>query len=106
RKTYAIPRRSEIQGEVEEIKVNLEVLVAAEDVYVTFSGEGYIKRTSKLSFTRSGGELESTGLKEGDYLHSLFEVNTLDSLLLFSRKGNFYSLPVHQIPESKWKDNG
>ena len=50
------------------LKVNLEVLGNAEDVFVTLSNEGYMKRTSKLSFTRSGGELENTGLKEGDYL--------------------------------------
>lgn len=106
RKAFAVPRRSEIQGEIEEIKVNLEVMVPAEDVLVTFSGEGYIKRTSKLSFTRSGGELEATGLKEGDYVRYSLEVNTLDNLLLFTKKGQFYSLPVHQIPEHKWKDNG
>lgn len=106
RKQFAIARRSEIQGQVEEIKVSLEVMVAAEDVYVTFSGEGYIKRTSQLSFTRSGGELDATGLKEGDYLRYLFEVNTLDNILLFTKKGQYYSLPIHQIPEHKWKDNG
>src|SRR5690606_15362803 len=106
RKAFTIPRRSEIQGEIEEIKVNLEVMVAAEDVFVTFSGEGYIKRTSKLSFTRSGGELEATGLKEGDYVRYSLEVNTLDNLLLFTKKGQYYLLPVHQVPEQKWKDNG
>lgn len=103
---FGIDRRSDIQGEVEEIKVNLEVMVPSEDVYVTLSGEGYIKRTSMLSFTRSGGELDATGLKEGDYVRRLLEVNTLDNLLLFTRKGQYYVLPVHQIPEHKWKDNG
>lgn len=106
RKKYGIDRRSEIQGEVEEIKVNLEVMVTPEDVLVTLSGEGYIKRTSKLSFTRSGGELESTGMKEGDYIRYLFDINTIENLLIFTQKGQFYSLPVHQIPEYKWKENG
>jgi topoisomerase IV subunit A len=106
RKKYGIDRRSEIQGEVEELKVNLEVMVTPEEVFVTLSNEGYLKRTSKLSFTRSGGELESTGLKEGDYLRFLLDVNTIESLLIFTQKGQFYNLPVHQIPEYKWKDNG
>lgn len=106
KKRFAVPRRSDIQREIEEIKVNLEVVVPAEDVLVAFSGEGYIKRTGKLSFTRSGGEAEATGLKEGDYLQTLLEVNTLDNLLLFTRKGQYYLLPVHQIPDHRWKDTG
>lgn len=106
REKYAIERRSDIQGEVEELKVNLEVIVAAEDVFVTLSQDGYIKRTSKLSFTRSGGELANAGVKEGDVIRTLIDVNTIDQLLLFTRKGNYYQLPVHLIPEFKWKDTG
>lgn len=106
REEFGIDRRSEIQDEVEELKVSLEVLVTPEDVLVTLSDEGYIKRTSKLSFTRSGGEVETTGLKEGDFVRELLEVNTLDSLLLFTDKGQYYMLPVHAVPEYKWKDNG
>ncbi|MGG1876097.1 DNA gyrase subunit A [Paenibacillus cisolokensis] len=106
REKYGVDRRSDIQDEVEEIKVNLEVLVNAEDVLVTLSKDGYIKRTSMLSFTRSGGELESSGVKEGDYITRLFEVNTLDSLLIFTDRGQYFLLPVHQIPEYKWKDAG
>lgn len=106
RNKYGIERRSEIQGEIEEIKVNLEVMVVAEEVLVTLSREGYLKRTSMLSFTRSGGELQSTGLKEGDFVRFLFEVSTIENLLIFTAKGQYYLLPVHQIPEYKWKDNG
>ncbi|RJG24572.1 DNA gyrase subunit A [Paenibacillus thiaminolyticus] len=106
RNKYGIDRRSVIQGEVEEIKVNLEVIVNAEDVIVTLSNEGYIKRTSLLSFTRSGGEWEGSGVKEGDYIRQVFEVNTLDRLLLFTQRGQYFSLPVHLLPEFKWKDNG
>ncbi|WP_409346684.1 DNA gyrase subunit A [Paenibacillus sp. MBLB4367] len=106
RTKYGVDRRSDIQGEVEEIKVNLEVMVTPEDVLVSLSGEGYIKRTSKLSFTRSGGEIGNTGLKEGDYVRYLFDVNTIENLLIFTKKGQYFLLPVHQIPEFKWKDNG
>jgi len=106
REQFGIDRRSEIQDEVEELKVSLEVMVTPEDVLVTLSDEGYIKRTSKLSFTRSGGEIEKTGLKEGDFVRELLEVNTIDSLLLFTSRGQYFVLPVHAIPEYKWKDNG
>ncbi|QHW34440.1 DNA gyrase subunit A [Paenibacillus rhizovicinus] len=106
REKYGIDRRADIQSEVEELKVNLEVIVAAEDVFVTLSQDGYIKRTSKLSFTRSGGELASAGVKDGDVIRTLLDVNTIDQLLLFTRKGQYYQLPVHLIPEFKWKDTG
>ncbi|WP_040949351.1 DNA gyrase subunit A [Gorillibacterium massiliense] len=106
RDKYGVERRSVIQGEVEEIKVNLEVIVPAEDVLVALTGEGYIKRTSKLSFTRSGGELDAAGTKEGDYLRQVLEVNTIDNLLILTKRGQSYLLPVHQIPEYKWKDAG
>jgi topoisomerase IV subunit A len=82
------------------------VMVTAEDVLVTLSREGYIKRTSMLSFTRSGGELEGSGVKEGDVVRHVLEVNTIENLLLFTKKGQFFLLPVHQIPEFKWKDAG
>ncbi|MUG72679.1 MULTISPECIES: DNA gyrase subunit A [Paenibacillus] len=106
RDKYGIDRRSVIQDEVEELKVNLEVMVTAEDVFVTLSRDGYIKRTGKLSFIRSGGEIDKTGLKEGDYLRHLFDVNTLENLLIFTQRGQYFLLPVHQIPEYKWKENG
>ena len=106
KKKFGVPRRSVIERDIEELKVNLEVVVPSEDVLVAFSGDGYIKRTGKLSFARSGGEVDATGLKDGDYLSDLLEVNTLDTLLLFTRKGQYYVLPVHQIPEHKWKDTG
>lgn len=106
RDKYGIDRRCSIQEEVEEIKVNLEVMVSSEDVLVTLSKDGYIKRTSMLSFTRSGGEISSSGVKEGDHISKVFEINTLDNLLIFTQKGQYFLLPVHQIPEFKWKDPG
>jgi topoisomerase-4 subunit A len=106
RDKYGVDRRSEIQGEIEELKVNLEVMVTAEDVLVTLSNEGYLKRTSLLSFTRSGGDMSTIGLKEGDYVRFRMDVNTIQNLLIFTQKGQFYLLPVHQIPEYKWKENG
>ncbi|UHA73036.1 DNA gyrase subunit A [Paenibacillus sp. 481] len=106
RDRFGIERRSVVQGEIEEIKVNLEVMVNAEDVIVTLSNDGYLKRTSMLSFTRSGGEWDSSGVKEGDYIRTILEINTLDKLLLFTQRGQYFSLPVHLVPEFKWKDNG
>jgi topoisomerase-4 subunit A len=106
RSTYGQDRRSAIEAEVEEIKVNLEVMVPAEDVRVTISNDGYIKRISQSTYARSGAELATVGLKEGDQLRFIHDVNTIDSLLLFTQTGQYFLLPVHQVPEFKWKENG
>jgi topoisomerase-4 subunit A len=45
-------------------------------------------------------------MKEGDYLLGHFEINTTDTLLLFTKMGNYLYLPVHQLPDIRWKDNG
>ncbi|NGZ74326.1 DNA gyrase subunit A [Saccharibacillus alkalitolerans] len=106
RDKYGIARRSELQSEVEEIKLNLEVMIPQEEVIVSLSQEGYIKRTGMPSFTRSGSDRNASGAREGDYIRQLLDVSTLDRLLVFTQRGQFYLLPVHQIPEFKWKDNG
>ncbi|MNW24209.1 DNA topoisomerase 4 subunit A [compost metagenome] len=106
REKYGIDRRSDIQSQVEEIKVNLEVMVSAEDVLVSLSRHGYVKRTSQLSFTRSGADRSGSGVRDGDYIQQLLDVNTLDSLLIFTQKGQYFLLPVHQVPEYKWKEPG
>ncbi|WP_458122052.1 DNA gyrase subunit A [Paenibacillus sp. Z6-24] len=103
---YGIERRSEIRDEVEELKVNLEVLVNSEDVLVTLSNGGYIKRTSMMSFNRSGAERSGSGAKEDDFIRQVLDVNTLDSLLIFTQRGQYFLLPVHQIPDFKWKETG
>ncbi|MGE8080893.1 DNA topoisomerase IV subunit A [Peribacillus loiseleuriae] len=97
-------RRSVIEDEIEEIKINLEVLVASEDVIVTVTNEGYVKRTSLRSYTASGGL--DFGMKDSDRLLQKFEVNTTDVLLLFTNKGNYLYCPVHQLPDIRWKETG
>ncbi|ANF97375.1 DNA gyrase subunit A [Paenibacillus bovis] len=103
---YGIERRSEIRYEVEELKVNLEVMVNSEDVLVTLSNGGYIKRTSMMSFNRSGAERSGSGAREDDFIRQVIDVNTLDSLLIFTQRGQYFLLPVHQIPDFKWKETG
>lgn len=103
KKKYADLRRTVIKEEVEELKINMEVLIASEDVVVTVTKEGYVKRTSVRSYTASNGE--PPGMKEGDYLIGCYEMNTTDTLLLFTKLGNYLYVPVHQLPDIRWKDN-
>lgn len=102
--TFADPRRSEIQAEIEEIKINLEVMVPAEDVMITVTRDGYVKRTSMRSYSASTPE--ELGKKEEDELFLLLESNTTDTLLLFTSKGNYLYLPVHELPDIRWKEMG
>ncbi|MRX70729.1 DNA topoisomerase IV subunit A [Bacillus lacus] len=104
KKTYADERRSVIEAEIEEIKINLEVLVASEDVIVTVTKDGYVKRTSQRSFAASNGQ--DFGMKESDRLLAQHEINTTDVLLLFTNKGSFLYCPVHELPDIRWKDLG
>lgn len=104
KKQFNDARRSKIEDEIEEIKINLEVLVASEDVVVTVTKEGYVKRTSLRSYTASGGR--DLGMKDSDRLLQKLEINTTDVVLLFTNKGNYLYCPVHQLPDIRWKDTG
>lgn len=102
--TFIDQRRSEIQDEIEEIKINLEVTVPAEDVIVTVTRDGYLKRTSLRSYGASSQE--EFGKKEDDQILYLEQVNTTDTLLIFTQKGNYIYLPVHELPDIRWKELG
>ena len=104
KKEYADPRRSEIQEEVEEIVIDKTAMIPNERVMITVSRDGYVKRVSLRSYGASDNAM--SGLKEGDLLVGQLEVDTLDTLLLFTSKGNYAYLPVYQIDEAKWKDIG
>ncbi|OQO99615.1 DNA gyrase subunit A [Geobacillus sp. 44C] len=104
KKQYADERRTVIEDEIEEIKINLEVMIPAEDVIVTVTKEGYVKRTSYRSYSASNGQ--DFGMKESDRLLSLMEMNTTDVLLLFTRQGNYLYCPVYELPDIRWKDVG
>ncbi|WP_449540134.1 DNA topoisomerase IV subunit A [Ferdinandcohnia sp. Marseille-Q9671] len=104
KKTYADNRRSKIEDEIEEIKINLEVMIPSEDVIVTVTQDGYVKRTSPRSYAASNGQ--DFGMKDTDRLLRKFEINTTDTLLLFTNKGNYLYIPVHELPDIRWKDLG
>ena len=101
---YGSPRRTVIENEIEELKVETEVLVTQEEVMVSVTKEGYIKRTSLRSYGAS--KPEEIGVREGDHPIFVEQLNTLNHLLLFTTKGNIIYRPVHEISEFRWKDIG
>lgn len=104
KKKYSTPRLTEIEAEIQEIKIETQVLVAQEEVVVTFTRDGYVKRSSLRSYGAS--KPEEIGMKEGDSLLYSNQMNTLDHLLLVTNKGNTIYRPVHELPDLKWKDLG
>ncbi len=104
KKRFSEPRRSQIQAEIEEIKVTLDVLVPSEEVVVTVTKDGYVKRTSQRSYAASNGK--DFAMKESDYLLYEDTLNTQHFLLLFTSKGNYIYQPVHELPDIRWKDLG
>lgn len=104
KKTFADDRRTIIEDQIEELKINLEVLIASEDVMVTVTSDGYIKRTSLRSYSASNGQ--DLAMKETDRLLGQYEMNTTDVLLVFTNKGNYVYCPVHELPDIRWKDLG
>jgi topoisomerase-4 subunit A len=104
KKTYADERRTRIEAEIEEIKINLEVMVPSEDVIVTVTKDGYVKRTSQRSYAASNGQ--DFGMKDTDRILRKLDINTTETLLLFTNKGNYLYLPVHELPDIRWKDLG
>ncbi len=99
---YATPRKTEIRDEITEIKIDVTATIPKEDVIVVVTHDGYVKRVSKRSYNKD----EETLVKDKDYVIGLYEMNTMDTLLIFTSKGNYLYVPVYELPELKWKELG
>ncbi len=94
-------RRTEIAPEAEELEI--EDLIAEEDVVITISHAGYIKRLPVSSYRkqrRGGKGVTGAEMKEEDFIEHLFIASTHDYMLFFTNKGMLHWLKVHEIPEA------
>jgi len=96
------PRLTQIEEEIEKITISEEELIIEEQVYVGITREGYVKKSSIRSFRAT----DAPTLKENDSVLLEKEVSTLNTILIFTNKGNYIYLPVYKIPEYKWKELG
>lgn len=101
-KDYPTERLTDIKAEITDIKIDAEDMIPKEDVVVLVTKDGYLKRTSFRSYQASNAS--DLTLKENDYIIGLYEMSTLDVLLVFTSGGNYLHIPVHMIPDLKWKD--
>jgi len=101
KKKYGDDRRTSIVGEIEDIEI--EDLIAEEDMVVTISNAGYIKRGSISSYRkqhRGGKGVTAMETREEDFVKHLFVASTKDYLLIFSNNGRVHWLKVYEIPQA------
>jgi len=103
---YSTDRRTEIVEDESKAKIDLNELVVVEDVMITLSKDGYIKRIPYKNYIRSNSNPSEIEYREGDELKYLIQSNTRDNLFLFTDKGNMYQIKCINIPEGKWKEKG
>ena len=104
---YGDERRTEITGEVKEFEI--EDLIADEEMVVTLSHAGYIKRLPMDTYRkqhRGGVGIRGAAAKDGDFLEHIFVATAHQSILFFTDMGKCYTLKVHQIPEASRQSAG
>jgi len=104
---YADPRRTEIAAAAG--KLDVEDLIAEEDIVVTLTHQGYIKRlplTTYRSQRRGGRGVTGMSTKEEDFVEHLFVTTTHEYILFFTNKGKVYSVKAYEVPEASRQARG
>jgi DNA gyrase subunit A len=107
KKKYADPRRTRITADAGEIDV--EDLIAEEDVVITISHTGYIKRVPLSTFRaqrRGGRGIQGAGTKEEDFIEHLFITTTHHFMMFFTDQGRVFRIKCHEIPEASRQARG
>ncbi len=104
KKNFKDIRKTKIEDEIKEIKINQEDLIIKEECLITFTKDNYIKRTK---YSKQSNYLkENYGIKENDLITHNFHSNTLNKVIAFTSKGNYLFIPIHTLVDSKWKNIG
>ena len=104
KKEYGRDRLTTIENDISEIVIDKTKMIQNDTVMVSLSKEGYLKRSSLRSFNASDNLVP--GLKDNDQLLGTIQCELLDTLLIFTDRGNYGYLPIYQINDFKWKDVG
>ncbi len=107
KRKYADPRRTEIVPDYEDLEI--EDLIAEEEVVVTITHSGYVKRlpiTTYRTQRRGGKGVTGMNLKEGDFVEHLFVASTHHYIHFFSNRGKSYRLKVYELPEGSRVSRG
>ncbi|MBU3176475.1 DNA topoisomerase IV subunit A [Clostridium estertheticum] len=103
---YNDPRRTKIIEDDSEAKIEVEDIILVEDIMITLSNDGYIKRVPMKYYNRSNANTDDIEYREGDFNTDLIGTNTKETLMIFTNIGNVYQLRGDLVPEYKWKEKG
>ena len=101
KKKFGTPRKTQLSGDAKDIDV--EDLIAEENVVVTMTKAGYVKRLPVTTYRqqkRGGKGMQGVSLKDNDYVEHLFVASTHSYMLFFSTAGKIYRLKVYELPEA------
>ncbi|MFA5480874.1 MAG: DNA topoisomerase IV subunit A [Bacilli bacterium] len=102
---YGDARRTQIVEKDVNMQIDKRDLIAKEEVVLAITRDGYIKRSSVKSYRGSGID-SLPGLKENDILVYRGQAMTTDYVLAFTNRGNYLYIPIHEIADTKWKEEG
>ncbi|ERJ13748.1 DNA topoisomerase IV subunit A [Haloplasma contractile] len=103
KKNYKSQRRTDIEEEIEEIQIDKIDMIKQEDVILTITREGYIKTTK---YRTELYKLEDYEVIANDYIVTNLVATTIDTALIFTNKGNYIYLPLHQIAQKRYNELG
>jgi len=103
-KEITVPRRANIEAEVTDIVIEADALIAKREGVVTVTRDGYIKFSSLRSYNASNGQ--GHGHKTTDALIAQYDMDNMQTIIAVTSGGSYLFVPVHTIPEKKWKDTG
>lgn len=104
---YNVPRCTQISHDVGSI--DLEDLIAKEDMVVSMTNQGYVKRMAVSEYhtqNRGGVGVISHKTKDNDFVDKMFIANTHDSLMFFTNKGKVYTIKTYEVPEASKGSKG
>lgn len=102
---YGVERKTPVEEEVDDLVIDKMAMISKEEVMVSVSRKGYAKRSSLKSYS-STDEGVLPALKNNDSLVCVGKCLTTDTLLVFTSKGNYLYIPVFELNENRWKDEG
>ena len=102
---YGDDRRTQIVEKDINLQIDKRDLIAKEEVMLAITRDGYIKRSSIKSYRGSGVD-SLPGMKEDDILVYRGAAMTTDFVLAFTNRGNYLYIPIHEIVDTKWKEEG
>ena len=103
---YGDDRRTAIVEDDSEAHIEIDELIIEEDVVITISNDGFVKRIPLRTYKRSNVNADDIDYRDGDFLKHLINSNTKESLLIFTDAGNMYKVRTFDLVEAKWKDKG